>query len=96
MSVAWLREVSPEARRALFGAASGWMLDAMDVMLYAFALTAIRAEFGLDAAEAGLLASVTLVASAVGVRYPLRLTACAIVSSSTRVSMPPCAWPAHP
>ena len=66
MSVAWLREASPEARHALLAAASGWMLDAMDVMLYAFALTAIRTEFGLDAAEAGLLASVTLVASAVG------------------------------
>ena len=66
MSLAWLREASPEARRALLAAASGWMLDAMDVMLYAFALTAIRAEFGLDGARAGLLASVTLVASAVG------------------------------
>ena len=66
MRLAWLREASPQARRALLAAASGWMLDAMDVMLYAFALTAIRAEFGLDGARAGLLASVTLVASAVG------------------------------
>ena len=66
MRLAWLREATPEARRALFAAAAGWMLDAMDVMLYAFALTAIRAEFGLDGARAGLLASVTLVASAVG------------------------------
>ena len=66
MRLAWLREASPEARRALLAAVSGWMLDAMDVMLYAFALTAIRAEFGLDGARAGLLASVTLVASAVG------------------------------
>ncbi len=66
MSFAWLREASPEARRALLATTSGWMLDAMDVMLYAFALTAIRAEFGLDGAQAGLLASVTLIASAVG------------------------------
>lgn len=66
MRLAWLREAPPEARRALLAAASGWMLDAMDVMLYAFALSAIRAEFGLDGAQAGLLASVTLVASAVG------------------------------
>jgi MFS family permease len=64
--LAWFREAPPEGRRALLAAASGWMLDAMDVMLYAFALTAIRAEFGLDGAQAGLLASVTLVASAVG------------------------------
>lgn len=66
MSFAWFREASPEARRALVAAGAGWMLDAMDVSLYAFALTAIRAEFGLDGARAGLLASVTLVASALG------------------------------
>ena len=66
MRLAWLREAPPEARRALLAAGSGWMLDAMDVMLYAFALSAIRAEFGLDGARAGLLASVTLIASAVG------------------------------
>jgi MFS family permease len=66
VSLTWLREASPEARRALLAATSGWMLDAMDVMLYAFALSAIRAEFGLDGAEAGLLASVTLIASAAG------------------------------
>lgn len=66
MNAAWLREASPEARRALLAAGAGWMLDAMDVSLYAFALTAIRAEFGLDGARAGLLASVTLVASALG------------------------------
>jgi MFS family permease len=42
------------------------MLDAMDVMLYAFALTAIRGEFALSAAGAGALASVTLIASAFG------------------------------
>jgi MFS family permease len=42
------------------------MLDAMDVMFYAFALTAIRGEYGLSSAQAGALASVTLVASSVG------------------------------
>jgi MFS family permease len=42
------------------------MLDAMDVMLYAFALGAIQQEFGLSSAEAGALASVTLIASALG------------------------------
>jgi MFS family permease len=41
-------------------------LDAMDVMLYAFALTAIQQEFGLSSGQAGALASVTLLSSAVG------------------------------
>ncbi|HUE22268.1 MAG TPA: MFS transporter [Bryobacteraceae bacterium] len=42
------------------------MLDAMDVMLYAFALTAIRDEFHLSSAAAGAMASATLLASACG------------------------------
>jgi MFS family permease len=42
------------------------MLDGMDVLLYAFALGAISEEFGLDSAQAGGLASLTLVASAFG------------------------------
>lgn len=66
MSGGWLAESTPEARRALVAGGVGWMLDAADVMLYAFALPSIRAEFGLDGAQAGALASLTLVASAVG------------------------------
>ncbi|MBI4877017.1 MAG: MFS transporter [Acidobacteria bacterium] len=42
------------------------MLDAMDVMLYAFSLTAIAREFGLSAAASGALASATLVTSGLG------------------------------
>jgi MFS family permease len=42
------------------------MLDAMDVMLYAFALMAIRDEFHLSSAAAGAMASATLLASAFG------------------------------
>jgi MFS family permease len=58
--------VTPLQWRTLAAAALGWLLDAMDVMLYAFALTAIRAEFSLSAAGAGALASVTLLTSALG------------------------------
>jgi MFS family permease len=52
--------------RVLLAAFLGWMLDGMDIMLYAFALTAIREEFGLSAAMVGALASLTLVTSAAG------------------------------
>jgi len=62
----WYREVTPLQWRTLAAAGLGWLLDAMDVMLYAFALTAIRAEFSLSAATAGALASVTLLTSALG------------------------------
>lgn len=62
----WWRDADPAARRSLVAAGAGWALDAMDVALYTFALTAIKAEFGLDSAWAGALASVTLVAAAIG------------------------------
>lgn len=62
----WWRSVGRTEWHALGAATSGWMLDAMDVMLYAFALGAIRAEFGLNAVQAGALASVTLLSSAAG------------------------------
>ncbi|HUD71627.1 MAG TPA: MFS transporter [Dongiaceae bacterium] len=57
---------TPAAWRALFAAFLGWMLDGMDIMLFAFALQAIRAEFGLSGGAAGALASLTLVTSAAG------------------------------
>lgn len=62
----WWREVGPTQWRALVAGTAGWTLDAMDVMLYAFALGHIRAEFGLSAAAAGALASVTLLSSSAG------------------------------
>jgi len=64
--MSWSREISRTQWKCLYAAQLGWMLDGMDIMLYAFALTAIRGEFNLDAAQAGGLASVTLVASAFG------------------------------
>ncbi|MCC7185049.1 MAG: MFS transporter, partial [Acidobacteria bacterium] len=42
------------------------MLDSFDVMLYALVLVSVRADLGMDAATAGSLQSLTLVASAVG------------------------------
>ncbi|HYV17406.1 MAG TPA: MFS transporter [Verrucomicrobiae bacterium] len=52
--------------RALHAAFLGWMLDGMDVMLYAFALTSLQKEFGLSPAALGGVASATLVTSAIG------------------------------
>ena len=60
------REASPEARKALVAASLGWLLDAFDVMLYALILTAVIADLGIDRATGGLMASLTLGASAVG------------------------------
>ena len=62
----WWRSVGRREWHALVAGTAGWMLDGMDVMLYAFALGTIREEFGLSAAGAGALASVTLLSSAFG------------------------------
>jgi MFS family permease len=57
---------SPEARRALLAASLGWLLDAFDVMLYALVLASLMSDLGMDRATGGLLASITLAASAAG------------------------------
>ena len=60
------REIGKREWKVLFAAQLGWMLDGMDVMLYAFALTTVQREFGLTSAVAGSLASYALITSAAG------------------------------
>lgn len=66
MSTPWHRQISRTQWNTLLAAQLGYMLDGMDVMLYAFALTTLKAVFGFGNAQAGLLASATLVTSAAG------------------------------
>ena len=40
---------------------AGYMLDAMDVLLYVFAIQTLKTEFGMSNATAGLASSATLV-----------------------------------
>jgi MFS family permease len=62
----WYREITPDQWRVLAAAKVGWMLDAMDFMLYAMALGQLRAYFEFDDATAGFLGTATLVMSGVG------------------------------
>ena len=59
-------DVDRRAWRALFAAQLGWMLDAMDVLLFTFALIPIQKELGLTKAQMGIPLAVTLFASAIG------------------------------
>lgn len=59
-------EVDGKAWRALFAAQLGWMLDAMDVLLFTFALVPIREELGLTMQQVAIPVAVTLFASAIG------------------------------
>ncbi len=62
----WLRAATPHERQTLVAGSLGWLLDSFDVMLYALVLTHLIAHFGMDKATAGLLNSLTLLASAAG------------------------------
>jgi MFS family permease len=59
-------DVDRRAWHALFAAQLGWMLDAMDFLLFSFAVIPIRDEFHLSNATMGALTSVALIASAIG------------------------------
>ncbi len=60
------RDTTRAQRRTLIAAGLGWMLDAFDVMLYSIVLATLMREFGMGKATAGLLNTLTLVASAIG------------------------------
>jgi MFS family permease len=62
----WLIEASPDQKRTLLAASLGWMLDSMDVMLYALVLGQVQAEMHLSSAMSGALMSAMLVSAAVG------------------------------
>ena len=53
-------------RRTLVAAALGWMLDAFDAMLYALVLAHVMRDLGMTKGTAGLLNSLTLLASGIG------------------------------
>jgi MFS family permease len=65
-AVPWYRTITREQWRVLVAAKVGWMLDAMDFMLYAVALNQLRVYFQFNDATAGMLGTVTLVMSGVG------------------------------
>jgi MFS family permease len=65
-AVPWYRTVTPGQWRVLAAAKAGWMLDAMDFMLYAMAIGSLRTHFGFGDAAAGLAGTITLACSAVG------------------------------
>ncbi|MFZ0594394.1 MAG: MFS transporter [Bryobacteraceae bacterium] len=60
------RETTTAQRRTVLAASLGWMLDAFDVMLYSIVLVTLMREFGMDKKAAGLLNTLTLVASGIG------------------------------
>jgi MFS family permease len=64
--MSWHKSITAAQRKALISASLGWMLDGMDIMLYAMVLAHLMKDFGMSTATAGLMGSLTLAASAVG------------------------------
>jgi len=62
----WYRTISSEQWRVLAAAKLGWMLDALDFMLYTMALNQLRNYFMFGDATAGFLGTATLVMSGGG------------------------------
>ena len=62
----WPAQVTPAERKSLIAGGLGWMLDAMDVMLYSMVLEHLMRDLGMSKDTAGLLNSLTLGASAIG------------------------------
>ncbi len=62
----WYQESSPPERKTFWACFAGWGLDALDVQMFSFAIPALILAFGISKGDAGLLASVTLVAGAFG------------------------------
>jgi MFS family permease len=61
-----IRQATPGQRRTLLAAALGWALDAFDAMLYSLVLVLLIRDFGMTKGKAGLLGTLTLLASGMG------------------------------
>jgi len=66
LGLEWPAYVTTAERRSLIAGGLGWMLDAMDVMLYSMVLAYLMGDLGMSKETAGLLNSLTLFASAIG------------------------------
>ncbi len=61
-----IQRATPGQRRTLLAAALGWALDAFDAMLYALVLALLMRDLAMSKTTAGLLGTLTLLASGVG------------------------------
>jgi MFS family permease len=62
----WLQQTTANERRAMLAAYAGYGLDGFDVMVYTFIIPTLMTLWGMSKAEAGYIASATLLTSAIG------------------------------
>jgi MFS family permease len=64
--LAWLKDLNSTERRTMTACFGGWSLDALDVQIFSFVIPSLLVVWGITTAEAGVLATVTLVVSSFG------------------------------
>lgn len=64
--LAWFSDLNERERRTMIACFGGWALDALDVMIFSFVIPSLLVLWHITRAEAGILATVTLVVSAFG------------------------------
>lgn len=63
---AWMKDLNRKERSTFGAAVGGWALDAMDVQIYSFVIPTLIMVWGITRAEAGLIGTAALLASALG------------------------------
>ena len=64
--LAWMRDLTARERRTMIACFGGWSLDALDVQIFSFVIPSLLALWHISTAEAGELATITLLVSAFG------------------------------
>src|SRR6202007_2700755 len=62
----WYRSLTPEKRRTFWACYGGFCLDGLAVMLFSFVIPTLTILWSMSKAQAGAIATVTLVLSAFG------------------------------
>ena len=62
----WMRDLNARERRTMIACFGGWSLDALDVQIFSFVIPALLTIWGISTAQAGELATITLLVSAFG------------------------------
>jgi MFS family permease len=65
-SFQWFTELSTRERRTLYAGFGGYAVDAFDFMIYSFLIPTLIASWGMSKSEAGMIATSSLISSAIG------------------------------
>ena len=69
----WFLQLNKAEKSTLFATFGGWGLDGLDVMVYPFLISTLVAQWHISSGQAGLLATATLLISALGGWLAIRL-----------------------